>query len=171
MQAQQIRAALPQDSQPLTALALRSKAHWGYSQEFMEACRQELSQSREKVNAPQFYFFVSEIAGTITGFYALEQLFPTEFELEALFVEPDWIGRGIGRLLMEHAKAKALSLGGRLIYIQADPNAAGFYKAMGGILTSQKESASVPGRFLPLYILKLYPNKACSTPRYTDTSN
>ncbi|MEM1255303.1 MAG: GNAT family N-acetyltransferase [Cyanobacteria bacterium P01_H01_bin.21] len=155
MQPQHIRAALPQDSQLLTALALRSKAYWGYSQEFMVACRQELSQSREKISTPKFHFFVCEIAETITGFYALEQLSPTKFELEALFVEPDWMGQGIGRLLMEHAKAKALCLGGQLLYIYADPNAAGFYQAMGGILTGTQESASVPGRFLPIYILKL----------------
>ena len=150
-----LRAALPQDAELLTVLALRSKAHWGYSVEFMAACREELTQSPKKISAAEFYFFVSEVEGTLTGFYALEQLSPGQFELEALFVEPDWIGQGIGRLLMEHAKAEARRQGGKSIHIHADPNAAGFYEAMGGILTSKKEFASIPGRFLPIYIIRL----------------
>ena len=155
MQSQPIRAALSQDSKQLTALALRSKAHWGYSQEFMVACHEELSQPCKKIMAPEFHFFVSEVAGSVTGFYAVEQLSAREFELEALFVEPDWIGKGVGRLLMNHAKAEVLSQGGRSIYIQADPNSAGFYQAIGGALIGQKESASIPGRFLPSYVIEL----------------
>ena len=155
MQSQQIRAASPQDSEPLTALALRSKAHWGYSQEFMVACHQELSQSQAKIIALEFHFFVSEVADTITGFYAVEQVSKEQFELEALFVEPNWIGKGIGRLLMEHAKAEVLRQGGQSIVIQADPNSAGFYEAMGGTLTGQTESASIPGRLLPIYVIEL----------------
>ncbi len=150
-----IRPALLPEAEQLSALALRSKAYWGYSPKFMAACCEELSQSPEKISAPEFHFFVSEVEGVITGFYALEQLSLEQFELEALFVEPDWIGQGIGRFLMEHAKAEAQRLGGQSIYIHADPNAAAFYKAIGGILTGQKKSASIPGRVLPIYIISL----------------
>ncbi len=56
---------------------------------------------------------------------------------------------------MEHTKAEVLQQGGQSIYIHADPNAAGFYQAIGGVLTGNKESASIPGRFLPIYIINL----------------
>jgi hypothetical protein len=37
-----IRPAQADEVEALTALALRSKAHWGYDDAFMEACRAEL---------------------------------------------------------------------------------------------------------------------------------
>lgn len=37
----------PTDAAELTALAMRSKAYWGYDLAFMEACRKELAVPRE----------------------------------------------------------------------------------------------------------------------------
>ena len=49
----------------------------------------------------------------------------------ALFVEPDLIGTGCGRRLWEHAVATARDLGVDVLLLDADPNAAPFYRAMG----------------------------------------
>jgi hypothetical protein len=38
-----VRRALPSEATVLTALARRSKAHWGYSEEFMRSCENELT--------------------------------------------------------------------------------------------------------------------------------
>ena len=38
-----IRSARPEEAETLSALALRSKAYWGYPADFMEACREELT--------------------------------------------------------------------------------------------------------------------------------
>ncbi|MCB0198170.1 MAG: GNAT family N-acetyltransferase, partial [Anaerolineae bacterium] len=92
---------------------------------------------------------------TIVGFYALVSLSSTEIELEAMFVEPAYIGRGYGRALIEHAKATAKSLHASDLIIQGDPNAARFYRAAGGQLTGQRESASIPGRYLPTFVIPL----------------
>lgn len=150
-----IRAVEPHEASYITELAMRSKAYWGYSAEFMAACRAELSVSADTLISPQFHVRAAEQAAEIVGFYTLETLSDTEFELEALFVEPEHIGLGIGRALMTHAKRYAAALGGRQLIVQADPNAERFYLAAGGKLIGKQESGSVPGRFLPTFVIPL----------------
>jgi GNAT superfamily N-acetyltransferase len=91
----------------------------------------------------------------MVGFYAIECQSSEEAELEALFVEPEFIGRGIGRMLIEHAKQKTAALGIARLIIQGDPNATDFYEAAGGVYTGQRESTSIPGRFLPIFTISL----------------
>jgi GNAT superfamily N-acetyltransferase len=87
--------------------------------------------------------------------YALEQLSPTEVELEALFVRPFFIGKGYGRALMEHAKHKAAEMGATSLIIQGDPNAERFYQAAGGKLVGKRKSESIRGRLLPVFEIDL----------------
>ena len=47
------------------------------------------------------------------------------------------------------------SLNLKKIIIQADPNAARFYESVGAEVCGERESASIPGRMLPLYQLHL----------------
>lgn len=51
--------------------------------------------------------------------------------LEDLWVEPAWIGRGVGRLLFDHVAAEARERGARRLEWEAEPNAHGFYEHMG----------------------------------------
>ena len=150
-----IRPARIDEARLLSELALRSKSHWGYSPEFLDACRAELSYSEEQLLSARMRFFVLESAQRIVGFYALARQSRTEYELDALFVEPALTGRGFGRLLIEHAKGVASTMGGTKLIIQGDPNAERFYIAMGGVLTGSSESSSIPGRFLPTFSIDL----------------
>jgi len=151
----QIRDAEPHEADVLSELAMCSKAYWGYSAEFMSACQNELSVSSDKLNNTKFHYRVAEVGGEIVGFYALEYLSESVFELEALFVEPQHIGSGIGKALINHAKEQAATLGGSTLIIQGDPHAGKFYRAAGGRLTGKQESASIPGRFLPTFSISL----------------
>ena len=150
-----IRAAKGTDAEVLSALALRSKAYWGYSPEFMAACRGELSYDSHQIAAKDLYFAVCQVSDDLVGFYGIEQLADGQFELCDLFVEPRFIGQGYGRLLIENAKQKASELGAICLTVQGDPNAEGFYAAAGGVHIDQRESGSVPGRFLPLFRIDL----------------
>ena len=150
-----IRAAARTESTTISSLAIRSKAHWGYSNDFIEACREELTYTVAQIESGDYLFQVCEIEGSVAGFYALEFLDPEEAELEALFVEPAMIGQGIGRKLIEHAKELAAELGIRRIIIQVDPNAESFYLAAGGVADGERESCSIPGRFLPIFRIDL----------------
>ncbi|MCF6338854.1 MAG: GNAT family N-acetyltransferase [Gammaproteobacteria bacterium] len=150
-----IRNAEPYEASYLSELAIRSKSYWGYSAKFMAACRNELVVSIEKIENEYFHYMAAERQGEVVGFYALEHLSESDFELEALFVEPRYIGTGIGKALISHAKSNAASLGGDTLIIQGDPNAEKFYLAAGGRLTGKRESASILSRFLPTFSISL----------------
>ncbi len=144
----EIRRAGPDEAEVLTALSLRSKAYWGYNEAFMAAAAAELALSPQQLARLPAY--VLEAEGRLAGFYLLEPIDEREVELSALFVEPDAIGRGYGRRLMEHAIATAKRLGYHAMLIHSDPNAEPFYRAMGAEPIGTVPSGSIPGRELPL---------------------
>lgn len=150
-----IRRARGEDAPILSTLALRSKAYWGYSDAFIEACRTELTYTAQQIEAERFYFAVAEVDGTRIGFYALKWLSSAEVELEALFVEPSHIGKGYGRALIEHARCRAAERGASCMIIQGDPHAERFYRAAGGVLIGERPSASIRGRYLPTFRIAL----------------
>lgn len=149
----QIRSAISLEAKFLSDLALRSKAYWGYSSEFMEAFRQELTYSPQELEKNQF--FVAEIDFVIIGFFALKKVSATATELEALFVDPAYINRGYGRKLINFAISVAKKSGSKIILIQGDPHAKNFYLKVGGKFIGERESASISGRYLPLFTIKL----------------
>jgi len=89
------------------------------------------------------------------GLYAIEACSDEIWELDALYVDPAYIGTGVGRLLLEHASNSVLNLGGCILRIQSDPNAEGFYLARGAERIGLRESGSIKDRYLPLLELKL----------------
>lgn len=54
-----------------------------------------------------------------------------DLELEDLFVGPDSMRRGIGRLLIDDVLAFALSIGAGRVMVDANPHALAFYEAVG----------------------------------------
>ena len=147
------RPAKPGDAAALSKLAFRSKAHWGYDIEFMRRCKSELTYSPEQIEARDMHFHVCDLDDRIVAFYALHDLGDARAELDALFVVPDLIGQGVGRFLVDQARKEAAGLGIETIVIQGDPNAEAFYLEVGAVAAGYRESASIPGRFLPLFKL------------------
>ena len=149
----QIRQALPSEVEHLSELAFRSKSYWGYSDQFMQACLEELTVDEHHIeNNPTF---VLEDSRDIIGFYSLEHISAPEVELSYLFVEPDFIGKGYGRKLIRHAQEEARQLGYEKMIIQGDPNAERFYRSVGGSVVGTKKSASIPDRELPIFCINL----------------
>ena len=141
-----IRAAEPAEAAALTAIALRSKAHHGYDEAFMEAVRAELAVGRDYI--AEHPVFVVDEHGTIAGFYGLKVDAPSS-ELDLLFIDPPFIGKGYGRLLFGHAAEEARALGCTEMWIDADPYAEAFYLALGAVREGESPSGSIPGRMLP----------------------
>ena len=150
-----IRKADPREAELISELAIRSKAYWGYPDEFMQACREELTVTAEDLANDDLHFFVADQDSKLLGYHAIEKCADTEYELYGMFVEPDHIGTGVGKALMEHAKTEVEALGGKTLVIQGDPNAEKFYRAAGGKPAGMRESESIPGRYLPLFIIEL----------------
>lgn len=146
-----IRPARKGESRLLSELALRSKAVWGYSPEFMRACEEELTLDEEEMDQA----FVKTVGERAVGFYSLQPLSVTRVELGHLFVEPSLLRRGYGRELLSDACARARAAGYRCLVIQGDPHAVDFYRAAGGVQVGERESDSVPGRMLPLFDIAL----------------
>ncbi|MEV0641787.1 GNAT family N-acetyltransferase [Streptomyces sp. NPDC050619] len=142
-----IRAARTEEAAFLSELALQSKAYWGYDEAFIAACREELTVHESEVEPRRTT--VAEADERILGFITLEGE-PPEGILGMMFVDPDAIGRGIGRLLFAHNIATARKLGFVRVTIDADPNAEPFYRAMGAVRIGTTPSGSIPGRVLPL---------------------
>lgn len=141
-----LRAPRRGESAVLTALCLRSKAHWGYDEAFMAACRAELALDEAALSSGLVR--VAESGGAPAGVVELG------FEdgravLEKLFVEPRLMGRGVGRRLLGWAVDRARDHGCATMTIDADPDAAGFYRRHGAADAGMAPSGSIPGRFLP----------------------
>ena len=146
------------DANVLTDLAVRSKAYWGYDNTFLQQCREELTVSQESIASGDVYVAtISPFEHSVVGFFVLcnESSLPRQdkkalFELDALFVDPKWIGHGVGRVLMEQAVRVVQGRGGTQIQIQSDPHAERFYLKMGCHKIGEMESSSIQGRVLPL---------------------
>ena len=147
----EIREACPREADFLSDLALRSKAHWRYSQAFLDACRSELTVDATRVGSASYQCYVAVDGDSILGFYALESVTDGVFELGALFVEPSHIGSGVGRSLIQHALQVLSKRSASRLIIQGDPNATEFYVAAGARQVGSRESGSIPGRYLPLF--------------------
>lgn len=142
----QIRPALSTEAKAISALAIRSKAHWGYPEEQMAIFRKELLLAEEQIVPKQTH--VLETEGAIAGYYTLLPHDEKTLELEHLFVDPEKLRQGFGSKLFEHACRIAKKANFRVLVIQSDPNAAEFYRMLGAQLTREIPS-SIPGRFIP----------------------
>lgn len=177
-----IRAAFPEEAPDISELAIRSKAHWGYDDTFLDAFREELTVPEDRIVPKRTQVVVatssadesaggradepedggstgptpagSVRAGRILGFGTIEGE-PPAGELGMLFVDPDFIGRGVGGALFSHLAAMATALGFHRLTIAADPNAEPFYLAKGAVRIGAVPSGSIPGRILPLLALAL----------------
>src|SRR5438309_4468574 len=95
-----IRPAVETEAQLLSALAMRAKAHWGYSAEVLEGWRAELAVSPQGIRVRPT--FVAMVGFEVAGFYSLSPL-GRSWELDNLWVLPRFMHLGIGRALLSHA--------------------------------------------------------------------
>lgn len=130
----------------LSDLCFRSKAVWGYDEGFMEACRSELSFHPRDLQST--CVAVVEDEGRLVG-VAQVTVVGDEADLLKLFVGPEDLRRGTGRALFAWAANISRKMGAHRMTIDADPDAAPFYRIMGARDAGQARSGSIPGRMLP----------------------
>lgn len=75
--------------------------------------------------------FVAQVSDSVMGFAAILPREDGDFELDALFVEPDAWRHGIGRALVDHCAAAARAKGAESLHVVGNPHAEGFYTACG----------------------------------------
>jgi GNAT superfamily N-acetyltransferase len=147
-----LRDIKPDELSDLSGLCLRSKAVWGYDDAFMRACRHELTLRPDELHIS--YLRVAERDAVAVGLAQIKVV-GRDADLMKLFVEPNLLGAGIGRLLFEWATARARGLGAVRMTIEADPGAVPFYERMGARQAGFVPSQSIAGRMLPYLQLEL----------------
>lgn len=134
----------------LAELAGRSKAHWPYPASFVARFVRGIALTPEVVATNDIW--VADRDDVVRGFYTLLHR-GARCVLDDLWLEPAEIGHGSGRLLFEHAAARAAAAGAATMEWEAEPYAVGFYERMGAVTESWTDSPL--GRGLPVMRLAL----------------
>lgn len=144
-----VRNVDPADSKALTALAHRSKAHWGYPPEWITSWTADLILTPEYLRAHPG--FVATNDGVPVGVCMLE-IDGADAQVAHLWIAPEHHGRGIGRQLVERALAVARREALTRVRVVSDPFAEPFYLRLGARRIGEIP-APMPGaqdRVLPL---------------------
>jgi GNAT superfamily N-acetyltransferase len=140
-----IRRAVAADALALTAIAHAAKRHWRYPEEWIALWRRDLTFTPEFIERCPVYCAVE--SDIVVGVSALV-FAAADCELEHFWVMPSRMGAGVGRALFEHAVERCRAIGARRLWINADPNAEGFYERMGARRVGEVPSTPA-GRVLP----------------------
>jgi len=148
-----IRQVNPSDAGILTQIALSAKRYWGYPEPWIEIWKPQLTFEPAYFEANESWS--AEVDGQPVAFYTLLDKAGVAW-LENLWVRPEFIGRGIGRVLFLHALQLARLRGYKIFHLEADPNAAGFYEKMGmHRIAERKYEVNGQPRILPLMEMML----------------
>jgi ribosomal protein S18 acetylase RimI-like enzyme len=135
-----LRPATPDDAERLTALAREAKAHWGYPAAWLEVWRDALAITPHYIETHTVLVAsVEREPESVIGMCALED-HEDHWQLAHVWIDPRAHRLGAGRALVERALAiAARRRPGSVVRVESDPNAAGFYRRLGG-----REVGSVP---------------------------
>ncbi len=141
-----IRFAKPDEATQLTRIAFAAKRYWGYPETDIALWQDDLTITPEFID--QNDVFVAIQNNTVAGFCALSNGDSVR-EVEHFWIDPQYIGKGIGRKWFQHIRQAMEVAKIAKLRITSDPNAVGFYKKMGAKVIDRAASTP-PGRFLPL---------------------
>ncbi len=148
-----IQRASPEQASRLTRIALAAKAHWGYPERWMELWRPQLTFHPEYIRENECW--VALVDEAVVAFYTLEKRNDIAW-LENLWVFPDHIGTGVGKALFLHAVEQARQARLKVLQLEADPHAVGFYERMGLRRVSERRyDLEGQPRILPIMQMEL----------------
>ena len=143
------RAPRHSECNALSELVFHSKASHGYSDEFMEACRDEIRVTAETLLKGPAQIVSKDAHSDVLGFVQIVETGARTCEIEALFIAPHVQRMGIGQALFQWAVDAAQAQGFKTITINSDPGAEAFYLSQGAVLIGKTPSGSIAGRCLP----------------------
>ena len=147
-----IEKAVSSDHEILTEITKKSKAFWGYSEEQIQIWSPFLTVTQQYIENNSVYKL--SIEDKIIGYYSFLNEEESIVKLDNLFVLPEFIGKGVGRLLMEHFFLSLDKINIHKIILHSEPNAEQFYAKLGFIKTGEIET-SIKDRYMPLMELEL----------------
>lgn len=155
-----LRPARGDERAILDDICFRSKAHWGYDSAFMESVRNQIRVRADAVKAGRVWV-ATHATDKPLGVVEVDPIDADAADLTLLFVGPENLRQGIGRALYEKARDIARQLGVRELLIDADPQAAAFYAALGAVQIGA-EPTGYQGRLLPKFSAAILQEKPIS---------
>jgi mycothiol synthase len=146
-----IRSARPSERRSLETLQRRSSLDGPMYREQLAAHPDAIELPAEQIAAGLVR--VAEQDGVIVGFSVLLERSGDACALDGLFVEPERMRGGVGRLLVEDAKAIAWAHGAARIDVVANPQAVAFYDAVGFVPAGEAQTRFGPAARMSLATL------------------
>ncbi len=144
------RHAHSTDLNKINGLIRGSKAHWGYTETFLDQFMEQWGIQEHYLHANTVFLFEKEKELlSLFSFKINEEQFP---ELDLFFVHRNQIGKGIGKIMWQHVVHYASEQNWTEFKLIADPHAEQFYKHMGAKNIGVFES--FPGRFVPVMMFQ-----------------
>ena len=141
----------PDQFDAVNAMILRSKAFWGYDAQMMAKMQTVLRLDPEA--ARQGRAIAAYQSDAPVGLAQISAPYDAGADravmLDLLFIAPEAIGSGLGKQLYDWALDQARMADAVSLHILSDPNARGFYTAMGASFIEDRPSQLTPGRMLP----------------------
>ena len=131
-----IRDAVPDEALTLEALHRRSSDVWDEDREHLAAHPDAIAPHHEAIAEGRVRVAVDG-QGRILGFSVVLKVKHGTCELDDLFVEPDSMRLGVGRVLIEDVAARAATEGANYVTVIANPRAVGFYERLGFQITGE----------------------------------
>jgi GNAT superfamily N-acetyltransferase len=124
-----IRAVEPDEGERLREIAIAAKASWGYDLTRVTEWAAMADFSPRGLARKDVYVasFDEKLVGWMAVIHQGHVLW-----LDDLWIDPDWMGQGIGSELFRYAMDVGRQLGAARMEWEAEPNALGFYEKMGG---------------------------------------
>jgi GNAT superfamily N-acetyltransferase len=147
-----IRRGRPDEADALSAMARRAKASWSYPPAWLAQWEAELAFAPEYI-ASQIVW-VAECDGRLAGVLALEPR-ADGWTIDRLWVDPGAQGAGVGRRLVDEARAHAAREPRGDIDVLSDPYAEAFYLRLGAVRDGEVSAPmpGAPGRTLPRLVI------------------
>jgi GNAT superfamily N-acetyltransferase len=134
----------------LKEIAIASKGHWGYEPDRVREWADRGDFGADALS--RLAVFVAEVEGRTIAWASVEPRGGTAW-LADLWVEPEWMCKGVGSRLFRRAADHARKVGASALEWEAEPNALGFYEKMGA--NRVRDGASEWGRTLSVMAVEL----------------
>jgi GNAT superfamily N-acetyltransferase len=152
-----IRLGRADEGPRLKEIAIASKGYWGYDDERVREWADGGDFSLRRMS--ELVVFVAESRDEAIGWSSLIPRGDVGW-LEDLWIEPGWIGKGVGGALFRHTADHARELGATRLEWEAEPHATGFYEKMGA--KRLRETKSEWGRTLAVMGVEFDSLRGCT---------
>lgn len=141
--------ATVEDAEDLSAVAVRSKRHWGYSKEAMELWNQNLTITEDFLNSHTV--IKATLEDEIVGFFALEEIQPVT-RIAQYWIDTPYMRKGYGTVMYNYLRDYLKKRNVEKVTLVLDPNGMSFFERKGAKILEKIEH-KVKNKFL--YIVEV----------------